>query len=311
MYDVIIVGAGPAGLTAGIYARDRRLKTLILEAGEPGGQLVTLYPDKPIYDYPSYPQIVARDLAQKMVEHVIAEGCELRTRETVEDVISQDDRILVRTNKGTYETRTVIVAAGMGLFEPRKLGVPGEAELEGQGVYYTVPSKELFRGQRVLFVGGGDTALEMALSVCDLAQVTLIHRRNVFRALESNVEAVGKSSIQVRFNTELKEIMGREQVERVILVNNQTGEEWGLEVDAVVINIGFKANLDLVKSWGLELEKNAIVVDSEMRTTKPGIFACGDVVVPAGQYKRIIIAGGQAAIAVNAAYKYIKQPYWA
>lgn len=314
MYDVIIVGAGPAGLTAGIFARSRRLETLIIDAGKAGGQLTFLYPTKLIHDYPSYIKIGASDLARLMITHAKEQGCEIREEEEVISVERRGESIQVKTLKGEYEAKTVILALGMGLFEPRKLGVPGEEKYAGKGVYYRIPRAEEFKDKKVLFVGGGDTALEMALSVEPIAkEVILIHRKDVFRAMEENVENVEKSSIRVIFRTELKEIQGNERVNRVIVFNNETGEETIIELDAVVINIGFSPNLARATEWGIELDEKGkqIPVDASMRTSVEGIFACGDIVSYPGKDKRIVTGCGEGATAAISAYKYIKKPYWA
>lgn len=310
MYDVVIVGAGPAGLTAGIYAQTKRLCSVILEAKETGGQLTCLYPHKSIHDYPSYTDIVARELAEKMAAQAREMGCEIREGEEVTDLDVEEENITLKTPKGTYEAKAVILALGMGLFEPRKLGIPGEEGLEG--VYYNCLDTEPFEGKRVLCVGGGDTAVEMALTIYGYtAESTLIHRKDCFRADEITVERVEKSSIKVVFRTELKEIMGNEKVEAVRLINNETEEERVVPMDVVLISIGFIPNLESVKRWGLELKGKAVVVNPEMRTNLRGVFACGDLVTYEGKTKRITTACGEATTAVNSAYKYIRKPYWA
>lgn len=310
MYDVVIVGAGPAGLTAGIYAQTKRLSSVILEAKETGGQLTCLYPHKSIHDYPSYTDIVARELAEKMGAQAREMGCEIREGEEVTDLDVEEENITLKTPKGTYEAKAVILALGMGLFEPRKLGIPGEEGLEG--VYYNCLDTEPFEGKRVLCVGGGDTALEMALTIFGYtAESTLIHRKDYFRADEITVERVGKSPIKVVFRTELKEIMGEEKVEAVRLINNETGEERAVPMDVVLISIGFIPNLESVERWGLELKGKAVAVNPEMRTNLRGVFACGDLATYEGKTKRITTACGEATTAVNSAYKYIRKPYWA
>ncbi|MFQ5886934.1 MAG: NAD(P)/FAD-dependent oxidoreductase, partial [Anaerolineae bacterium] len=232
MYDVVIVGAGPGGLTAGIYAQTKRLSSVVLEAKEIGGQLTHLYPHKSIHDFPSYTGIVAHELAEKMAAQAREMGCEIREGEEVTGLDVEEEKITLRTPKGTYEAKAVILALGMGLFEPRKLGIPGE-DLEA--VYYNCLDTKPFEGKRVLCVGGGDSALEMALTICGhTAESTLIHRKDYFRADEITVERVEKSPIKVVFRTELKEIMGKEKVETVRLINNETGEERVVPMDVVL-----------------------------------------------------------------------------
>ncbi|MFQ6128490.1 MAG: NAD(P)/FAD-dependent oxidoreductase [Thermoplasmata archaeon] len=312
MYDVVIVGAGPAGLTAGIFATSRKLNTLILDAKVAGGQLKYLYPTKIIHDYPSHHHIEARKLGELMVDHARESGCDVHENEEVKDLKKKEEGLAVITERGEYEAKTVILAIGMGLFEPRKLGVPGEEEFAEKGVYYRVRGKETFAGKRALFIGGGDTALEMALSVVDVADhVYLAHRKNVFRAMETNVEAVEKSSIEVLFNTELKEVHGDQAVTEAVVFNNQTGEETTIPLEAVVINIGFSPKLESVQDWGIELEGKSIKVSPDMRTSMEGVFACGDIITYPGKDKRIVTACGEAATAAISAYKYIKKPYWA
>ncbi|MCI4371421.1 MAG: NAD(P)/FAD-dependent oxidoreductase, partial [Thermoplasmata archaeon] len=163
VYDVIIVGGGPAGLTAGVYSRTRKLSTLTLEAQAIGGQLEWLYPTKSVYDYPSYIAIEGGELADLFTLHARESGAELRAEEVV-DITRQAPGFAVRTRQGnTHEGRAIILAMGMGLFEPKRLGVPGETELEGKGVEYRVRDRHEFKGKRVVVVGGGDSALEIAL----------------------------------------------------------------------------------------------------------------------------------------------------
>src|SRR5437016_1473319 len=198
VYDLIIIGGGPAGLTAGVYARTRKLSTLILEAQAIGGQLEWLYPTKSVYDYPSYIAIEGGELAQLFVLHSRESGAELRSEEVV-DIQREPSGFRVRTREGNaFETRTILLAMGMGLFEPKRLDVPGETELEGKGVEYRVRDRHEFKDKRVIVVGGGDSALEIALEIFAAAKkVILVHRRGEFRAMEKNVEAVLKSPIEV------------------------------------------------------------------------------------------------------------------
>lgn len=312
MYDIIIVGAGPAGLTAAIFARTRRLNTLIIDAAKAGGQLLSIYPTKLIYDYPSYGEIEAAELAGKLIEHARQNACEIRENETVTDIEPRNDHLEVKTDKGSFESKAVILAVGAGLFEPRKLGIPGEEEFRDRGVHYKWPQKPVVAGKRCLVVGGGDGALENALNlVAHAGEVTLVHRRDRFRALESNVEEVMNSPIKVMLDTECTEVLGDDKVRSVKIRNSKTGEHSELEVDLLIINIGFSPVVKIVKKLGIELVGNQIKVTADMRTSKKGLFACGDIVTYESKNKRIITAEGEAATAVHSAYKYIKKPYWA
>src|SRR5438445_8197710 len=191
VYDLLIIGGGPAGLTAGVYARTRKLSTLILEAQAMGGQLEWLYPTKSVYDYPSYIAIEGGELAQLFALHSRESGAELRSEEVL-DLERLPSGFRVRTSEGNaYETRTILLAMGMGLFEPKRLDVPGEAELEGKGVEYRVRDRHEFKDKRVIVVGGGDSALELALEVFAAAKkLMLVHPRAPLRATKRVAEAV-------------------------------------------------------------------------------------------------------------------------
>ncbi|MBC7107521.1 MAG: NAD(P)/FAD-dependent oxidoreductase [Methanomassiliicoccales archaeon] len=308
-YDLIVIGAGPAGLTAGIYARSRKLKTLILEAGNAGGQLVSLYPDKGIENYPGCVLTQAEKLAKRMITHALSMGCELHENEMALDILEKDSRLLVVTDKRKYETKAVIIAVGIGLFKPKKLGIPGEDQFENKGVFYKIPHKESLVDKRVLFVGGGNSALEMALIASEVAETYIVHRRNEFRADEGVVEKVKRSRIKTILNAELEEIKGDQTVNSVT-IKVGGDQKMNLDVDVVVINIGYTPDLKDIQRWNVELEDNLIKVDTAMRTSRPGVFACGDVVTYSGKYKQIITACGEAATAANSAYKYIMKPYW-
>ncbi len=313
VHDLIIVGGGPAGLTAGVYARTRNLSTLVLEAEQAGGQLAWLYPTKSVYDYPSYIAIEGLDLGQLFVEHARVSGVEIREGETVEEVRRGTKTFEVRTNRGAYEGRAVVIAIGNGPFNPRVLEIPGEAEHDGKGVHYRVRDRRAFKGHTVLVVGGGDSALEIALEVVATAkEVTLVHRRGEFRAMEKNVEAVLKSPVKVLFNSELVSIEDAEGALDAVVYDNVTLDKVVKRVDSIVINVGFEPLATKVERWGLELEgARNIKVKPDMSTSVPGVFACGDAVWYPSKEKRIVTGCGEAVTAVISAYKYLKTPYWA
>ncbi len=313
MYDLVVVGGGPAGLTAGVYARTRNLSTLILEAEQFGGQLAWLYPTKSVYDYPSYIATEAGELGALFVEHCRVSGCEMREGEIVKGIARAEPNLKVKTNRATYEARAVILAIGNGLFNPRRLGVPGEDEFEGRGVHFRVRDRRDFRDLRVVVVGGGDSALEIVLEVVAGAKaVTLVHRRGEFRAMEKNVEAVLKSPVTVLLNSEVVAIEGGSRAERVVIYNNVTLEKTVVPVDAMIVNIGFEPLRTRVEKWGIELQgERWIRVNSDMSTSVPGVFACGDVVSYPSKEKRIVTGCGEAVTAVISAYKFLRSPYWA
>ncbi|WP_019177165.1 NAD(P)/FAD-dependent oxidoreductase [Methanomassiliicoccus luminyensis] len=309
LFDLIIIGAGPAGLTAGIYARTRKLNTLIIDATVPGGQLASLYPEKAIENYPGLVQTEAGALSGNLVNHAKSMGCELREHERALGIENAGDHLRVRTEKGTHETKAVILAIGMGLFKPRKLGAKGETEFEGKGVYYKMPEKETLLGKDVIFVGGGNSALEMALLACDNSGACVVHRRDLFRADEAIVERVHSSNIETMMTSEVVEIRGKDRVESVVIKQGDKLIE--RKADAVVVNIGTANEPEDMTRWGVEAEGGLIKVDTDMCTSRKGVFACGDAVAYRGKYKQIVVACGEAAIASNSAYKFIKEPYWA
>jgi len=310
VYDVIIVGAGPGGLTAGIYARSKMMNTLILDSGKVGGQLVALYPEKGIHNYPGFETVQARKLSDKLYAQAESMDCDIRENEPVEDIINGDEKLIVKTSKAEYETLSVVIAIGMGRFTPKRIGAAGEEALENKGVSYILPVKEELVGKKVVVFGGGNSAIEMALISDSVTDTSIVHRRDTFRADEINVKNLGESNIQVITNASPKSFNGEEHLQSITL--NQDGNEITIPADLAVINIGISADLGILSKWGLELTESGYVkVKEDMSTNRPGIFACGDVIDYPGKYKQIITACGEAATATVSAYKFAKKPYWA
>lgn len=310
IWDVLIVGAGPAGLSAALFTRMRRMSTLLLDTAVAGGQLASLYPKKPVHDYPSYTYIMGEDLGKNFVDQAHHMGAEIREREHVTRIQRDDERNVIRvtSTKGQYEAKSVIVATGGGAFEPRRIGKPGEAELKGKGVFYGMPDVELSKGKRVLVIGGGDSALESALSIKDIADVTLIHMLDKWQGMDSYVEEIASSKIRWMLETETVEIRGDRKVQSVLVRNKKTEAEQEIPVDLVSINVGYLMDTKVIRSWGLDLEGNQIKVDNIMNTNIKGVFSCGDIATYPGKYKLLITACSEGAAAANTAYIYVKQP---
>jgi thioredoxin reductase len=310
VWDVVIIGAGPAGLSAALFTRMRRMSTLMIETAVAGGQLASLYPKKPVHDMPSYTYVMGEDLGRNFVEQARHMDVEIREGEHVTSIARDDGAALVRivSTKGSYEARSVIVATGGGAFEPRKINKPGEAELKGRGVTYGMPDIEESRGKRVLVIGGGDSALESALSLKDVAQVTLIHMLDKWQGMDGYVEDVRESSIRALLETETVEIKGNGRVETVVVRNKKSGQTEELPMDLVSINIGYLMDTKIVRQWGLELEGSQIKVDPVMKTNITGVFCCGDIATYPGKYKLLITACSEGAAAANTAYIHVKQP---
>ena len=308
---MVIIGGGPVGLYATFYAGLRDMKVVLIDAqDELGGQLVSLYPEKMVYDVGGFPGILAYDLAQNLIEQAKMFSPEIRIKEWADTLQKTEDNMwIVKTDKGsTFKTKTVLIAAGIGKITPSRLGVKGELEYENKGVYYTVRRKKDFEGKRVLIVGGGDSAVDWALTLAPIAKsVTLIHRRDQFRAHERSVKQLFQVATVYTWH-ELKEVDGDgTKVTRAVIFDNRTKEEKVLDVDAVIISIGHKGDLGNMLKWGLNMKGRDIIVNARMETNLPGVYAAGDIASQEGAPKLALIAVGfgQAAIAVSVAKKYI------
>jgi thioredoxin reductase (NADPH) len=311
IHDVIVVGGGPAGLTASIRCMNHHLSVILIEGRKLGGQLVQLYPTKFIYDYSSYPEIRAGYLADRMVHHAKYKNVPYMEDTPVKEINKEGKLFRLTTPKGDFLTKTVILAIGMGLFEPRKMGIKGELGFENKGVIYAVPNQDIYRGQTVLVVGGGDSAVENAVGLSSVAKVILVHRRENLRAIESNLEVLDNSLVEVRTNTELLEIHGDDRARKALLYNKKEDKTYELDVNLVVINIGFSPDLSLVDNAGVNNDGNHILIDkTNMNTNVPGIFACGDIVEYPGKARQILPALGEGVTAAEEAYNYVKSPYW-
>jgi thioredoxin reductase (NADPH) len=303
IFDITIIGAGPSGLFAAFYAGLRDAKTKIIDSlPQLGGQLAALYPDKYIYDIPGFPKVLAGELVARQVEQATQFSPTVCLNEKVTELNScSDGTLTLETEVGNvHQSRTVIIAAGVGAFVPRTLDIPDIQRMEGKGIYYFVKDLDRFAGQRVMVVGGGDTAVDWALSLQRIArQVTLVHRRDRFRAHEESVNALFASPSRVLLNHELEALHGTDRIESATVFDNQTAEETTLQIDALVLGLGFLANLGPIKKWGLNLAKNSILVDATMQTNLPSVYAVGDITSYEGKLKLIATATAEAAVAVN------------
>lgn len=300
--DLTIVGGGPAGLTAAIYAVRSGLKTALVEANALGGQVATT----PIVEnYPGFTQVGGKTLVDIMVNHAL-EYVQIFQGEKVIDIKTGTPHE-VQTTRRKFMTKTILLATGAS---HRMLGVPGEARLSGRGVSYCATCDgPLFRDKKVLMVGGGNSAVTEALHLHHMGVgVTLVHRRDTLRAQEFLVKNLNESGIPVLWNTEIKDILGEERVTEVELFNNQTDETWTVPADGVFLSIGYTPAVELASKIGLELtEEGYIARDAKHRTNVPGIYAAGDV---EGGYKQIVTATGMGAEAAMTIFEDIINPYW-
>lgn len=311
--DITVIGAGPVGLSTAFWAGMREASSRVIDSlPELGGQLTTLYPEKWIYDVPGHPRVIAKDLVEMLREQALEQFDVPVHLDTTASRISwepdpedpQRRLVVLHTDKGELRSRTLIVAGGHGAFEPKRLPGYDMAPWEGRGAHYLVGEKREFEGRRVMIVGGGDSALDWTLNLLDTAEaITLVHRREGFRAHEATVaqvmEAVADGRVDLKIPFQIREIAGNGAIERVTVFHSEDdAQEHELEIDAVLLQLGFKTALGPLKDWGFEVVKGAIVVDPLMRTSLENVWACGDITTFDGKLKLIATGFAEAAIAV-------------
>jgi len=311
VYDLTIIGAGPTGLFATFYAGLREMKTKVIDAlEEPGGQVAVLYPEKYIFDVPGYSKILAKDLVRSLVAQAFQYNPTVILGERVTALHKTDGVFELATDKGTkHLSKAVLVAAGVGAFSPNRLEAKGASDYEGKGVYYFVKDKSIFKDKSLLIVGGGDSAVDWALNIKDIAKkITLVHRRDVFRAHEGSVKALMTSGVDIKLFYEVRSVTGDgTRVTKAVIFDNRSQAEETVEADAILVNIGFRADLGPIKDWGLQIDGREIRVNGKMETNIPGVFVAGDIAGPLDGVKLNLIAKGyaQAALAVNVAKAYV------
>jgi len=297
--DVAIVGAGPTGLFAAYYAGFRGLSVAVVDAlPEPGGQVSAMYPEKVIYDVAGFPAIKGRELVANLVAQAAAFDPEYLLGTRADALTYADGKPVLTLSSGEQlHCGAIIVTGGMGSFTARPL--PSAGAFSGEGVLYFVPHLDDLAGHDVVIVGGGDSAFDWALSLHPIAKsVCLVHRRDKFRAHAGTVARVQALGVPLIVNAELSKIRGNERVEGVD-VTLKGGETRELPADSVVAALGFTADLGPLATWGLQLDKRHIVVDTTMATNQPRVFAAGDISDYPGKVRLIAVGFGEAATAVN------------
>ncbi|MNW37229.1 thioredoxin reductase (NADPH) [Fontibacillus panacisegetis] len=306
--DLLIIGGGPAGMFAAFYGGMRKASVKLIESmPQLGGQVAALYPEKYIYDIAGFPKITGQELVNNLNEQLGRFEPDIRLEEKVLQIEKKDERhFVVTTDKEVHHAHAVIITAGVGAFEPRRLDVENAAHFEKSNLHYFVSDLNKFKGRKVLISGGGDSAVDWALMLEPIAEkVILVHRRDKFRAHEHSVENLMKSKVEVITPTEITTLHGTDSIERVTLSHVKTQETQEIEVDDVIVNFGFVSSLGPIAEWGFDIESGSIVVDSRMESSIPGIFAAGDITTYPGKLDLIAVGFGEAPTAVNNAKVYV------
>jgi len=304
--DITILGAGPTGLFALFYAGMRGVSAQIIDAlSEPGGQLTALYPEKYIFDVAGFPRVLARDLVAGQLEQAKQFGFPMHFDQRVVSLEEDGGTFTLVTETDRFPTKAIVIAAGIGAFSPRRLPQPCAEPWYGKGIHDRVIDPERFRGKQVLIIGGGDSAFDWAHQLLDRASsVTLAHRSDRFRAHAATVEEIRAACAEGRARMltfhELQDITGNgENLSGVVLKDIKAKTTVALDCDAILPMLGFVSDLGSMTEWGLNLEKDEIVVNSAMETGRQGIWAAGDITTYPGKLKLIATGYSEAAIAVN------------
>ena len=308
--DIIIIGAGPCGLFAVFEAGLLKMKCHLIDSLPiAGGQCSEIYPKKPIYDIPAYPEILAEDLVNNLMKQIKPFKPGFTLGERAEHLEKKENNFIVTTNKGTrHEAPVVVIAGGLGCFEPRKPLINNLQDFEGKGIEYIIKDPELYKGKKITISGGGGSALDWAIYFAKTAsQVTLVHRRSSFRGHLDSVETINKLAKNGKINliteAEVNKIVGNDRLQS-IKIKNKKGEETNLITDFWFPLFGLVPKLGPIKDWGLELEKNAIKVDTlDYSTNISGVYAIGDVNTYQGKLKLILCGFHEGAIMAQSAFK--------
>lgn len=310
IFDITVIGAGPAGLFTSFYGGMRQASVKLIESlPHTGGQLTALYPEKYIYDVAGFPKVHAQELVDNLEKQLqIFDTTTICLGQAVQEVEKQEDgtfKLLTSTGE-THYSRTIIITAGNGAFEPRRLNINNSEDFEDINLHYYVKDMNRFKDEHVAILGGGDSAVDWALMLEPIAEkVTLIHRRDQFRAHEHSIAQLKESSVDIITPFVPTDIEGTERIERLILQEARGEKILKLDVDSIICNYGFISRLGPIAEWGLDIERNSIVVNSKMETNIEGIYAVGDINIYDGKVKLIATGFGEGPTAVNNAMQYL------
>ena len=307
--DALIIGAGPVGLFAVHQLGIIGLKAEVVDnLDKVGGQCIELYPDKPIYDIPAIPECTGESLTKNLLEQIKPFKTNFHLNERVEEISKEENNWKIKTNKNKiFISPNIIIAGGVGSFEPRKFAVKGSETFENKGVFYSVKDKNFFKNKKVCIFGGGDSALDWAIELSKISEVTLIHRRNEFRGAEHSSEIVKKlekeGKIKIKTPFQINSIEGKDKISSIIIKDeNEKTEE--VKTDFVLGFFGLIMKLGPIAEWGLNLDKKTIPVDTKnFQTNKEGIFAIGDICTYPGKLKLILSGFHEGALAARACFK--------
>ncbi|WP_440119183.1 NAD(P)/FAD-dependent oxidoreductase [Paenibacillus sp. QZ-Y1] len=306
--DITIIGGGPTGMFAAFYAGMRQASVKIIDSmPQLGGQAIALYPEKYIYDIAGFPRVTAAQLVENLLEQMQLFPVDVYLEEKVQQVLKKGEHHFeIITDKSIHYSKSVIIAAGIGAFEPRRLELENASQFEQSNLHYFVEDLQQFSNQHVIINGGGDSAVDWALMLEPIAkEVTLLHRRDKFRAHEHSDEKLRASSVNIVTPSEITGLTGDERITEITVTFAKTGEERIIPCDALIVNFGFVSSLGPIAEWGLEVDNGSIVVDTRMQTNIPGVFAAGDVTSYPGKIKLIAVGFGEAPTAINNAKVYI------
>jgi len=307
--DAIIIGAGPVGLFAVHQLGIKGLNAVVIDnLDKAGGQCIELYPDKPIYDIPAVPECTGKELTDRLLEQIKPFKTNFFLNERVDEVKSQEDNWLIKTNNNNqFLAPNIIIAGGVGSFEPRKLSLKDTEKYEGKSIFYSVKNKENFKNKNICIFGGGDTALDWALELSKFSKITLIHRREEFRGAKHTLSQLKKKEkdgkILIKTSFQLENIEGEETI-KSITIKNENGKIEKISTDIILSFFGLVMKLGPIAEWGLNIDKKKITVNSyNFETNKKGIFAVGDICNYPGKLKLILSGFHEVALAAVECFK--------
>ena len=307
--DVVIVGAGPAGLFAVHQLGINGLKSEVIDnLDKAGGQCIELYPDKPIYDIPGISICTGEELTKSLLKQIEPFKTNFHFNERVQEISKENDKWIVKTSKNkTFSSPNIIIAGGVGSFEPRKLSLKDSEKYEGKNIFYSVSDKSKFKGKKISIFGGGDSALDWALELSKISDVTLIHRRDEFRGASHTLNEIKKleksGKLTIKTKCQLTSIEGDKNIKSIIIKNDEE-KKIKIETDYILSFFGLIMKLGPITEWGLNMDKKTIPVNTEnFETNKKGIFAVGDICTYPGKLKLILSGFHESALASVECFK--------